>query len=43
MIDTDGYIRFERVDAVEETERGLLADAPRERLRVDVVRPTSCA
>ena len=25
MIDTDGYLRFERVDAVEETARGLLA------------------
>ena len=44
MIDTDRYLRFERVDAVEETARGLLAalarraPARRRRSRDDVVR-----
>ncbi|EWT00396.1 alpha-glucosidase [Intrasporangium oryzae NRRL B-24470] len=36
---TDHFIRFERVTAVEETRRGLLADVHGERLRVEVVRP----
>ena len=39
MIDTSGYRRFERVDHVEETGRGLLATLHGERLRIDVVRP----
>ncbi|CAA9499833.1 MAG: GH31 [uncultured Solirubrobacteraceae bacterium] len=39
MIDTARYLRFERVDAVEETARGLLADLHGEQLRVDLVRP----
>jgi alpha-glucosidase len=34
---TDHYVRVERVDAVEETARGVLATLGRERLRVDVV------
>jgi alpha-glucosidase len=34
---TDHYLRFERVDAVQRTPRGLLADLGREQLRVDVV------
>ena len=38
MIDTSGYRRFERVDAVEETERGLQAALHGERLRIEVVR-----
>ena len=38
MIDTGNYLRFERVDAVETTDRGLLAHVHGERLRVDVVR-----
>ena len=38
MIDTSGYRRFERVDHVEETDRGLLATLHGERLRIDVVR-----
>ena len=37
VIDTDRYLRFERVDAVEETARGLLATLHGERLRLDVV------
>ena len=38
MIDTSGYRRFERVDEVEETARGIEAALHGERLRVDVVR-----
>ena len=38
MIDTDGYICFERVDSVRGTERGVLAELHGEQLRVDVVR-----
>ena len=38
MIDTDGYIRFERVDSVRGTERGVLAELHGEQLRIDVVR-----
>jgi alpha-glucosidase len=38
MIDTDHYVRLERVRSVETTERGLLAEIDDERLRVDVVR-----
>src|SRR4029079_8426667 len=39
VIDTDPYLRLERVDAVEETARGLLATLHGERLRLDVVAP----
>jgi len=39
MIDTGQYVRFERVDAVRETPRGLLASLHGEELRVDLVRP----
>lgn len=38
MTETDTYRRFERVDGVEETPRGLLASLHGEQLRVDVVR-----
>jgi alpha-glucosidase len=38
VIDTGNYVRFERVDAVETTDRGLLAHVHGERMRVDVVR-----
>src|SRR5262245_37363149 len=38
MIDTDHYLRLERVHSVEATERGLLAEIDDELLRVDVVR-----
>lgn len=38
MIETDGYRRFERVDSVEETPTGLLAQAHGEQVRIDVVR-----
>ena len=38
MLPTDHFVRFERVDHVRETERGLLADLHGEQLRVDVVR-----
>jgi len=37
VLQTDHYIRFERVDSVEETPRGLLAGLHREQLRVDLV------
>ena len=43
VIETEHYLRFERVDAVEETDRGLLATLGGERLRIDVVPTTSCA
>jgi len=36
---TDHFIRFERVDSVEETASGLLARLHGEQLRVDAVRP----
>ena len=39
MLQTDHFIRFERVDEVTPTSRGLLADLHGEQLRVDVVRP----
>lgn len=39
MTDTGNYVRFERVDSVEETPHGLLARLHGEMLRVDVVRP----
>ena len=38
MLATDHFVRFERVDDVRETGRGLLADLHGEQLRVDVVR-----
>src|SRR4051794_26406212 len=37
-VDTSDYMPFERVDAVEETERGLLATLHGEQLRIDVCR-----
>ena len=37
MLQTDHFIRFERVDEVTETDRGLLAELHGEQLRVDVV------
>ena len=38
MIDTSQYVRFERVESVQETARGLQATLHGELLRVDVVR-----
>ena len=38
MIETDNYIRYERVDAVHDTATGVEAELHRERLRIDVVR-----
>ena len=38
MTQTDNYRRFERVDRVEETPTGLLAETHGEQLRVDVLR-----
>jgi len=38
MIDTDDYVRFERVDSVGESEHGLTAALHGERLRVELVR-----
>ena len=38
MIETDNYIRYERVDAVSDTATGVEAELHRERLRIDVVR-----
>jgi alpha-glucosidase len=38
MIETDHFLRFERVTSVEPAERGLVAELHGERLRVDVVR-----
>ncbi len=37
MIDTDGYLRFERVDSVRDTERGVLAQLHGEQLRIDLI------
>jgi alpha-glucosidase len=37
VLQTDHFVRFERVDAVRETSRGLVADVHGERFRVDVV------
>jgi alpha-glucosidase len=39
MLDTEDYVRFERVSSVAETEHGLLAELHGEQLRVDIVRP----
>ena len=39
MLQTDHFIRFERVDEVTQTPRGLVAELHGEQLRVDVVRP----
>jgi alpha-glucosidase len=39
MLETDHFIRFEKVAAVAETEHGLLAEVQTEKLRVDVIRP----
>ena len=38
MVETDNFVRFERVDSVEPTETGLLAHLHGEMLKVDVVR-----
>ncbi|MBA2561017.1 MAG: DUF4968 domain-containing protein [Propionibacteriales bacterium] len=38
MIETENYVRFERVDSTIETEHGLLAELHGERLRLDLVR-----
>lgn len=38
MVETSGLLRFERVDWVEETERGLLARLHGETLRLDLLR-----
>jgi alpha-glucosidase len=38
VIDTAGYLRFERVTSVTQTERGLLAEVQGELLRIDLVR-----
>jgi alpha-glucosidase len=38
VIETDNYVRFERVTSVDETERGLLAELHGEHLRIDLVR-----
>jgi len=39
MINTDHYIRCERVDSVTQTPTGILAELHGEQLRIDVVRP----
>ena len=38
MIETDNYVRYERVDAVADTATGVEAELHGERLRIDVVR-----
>ena len=38
MINTDNYIRWERVDSVNRTATGILAELHREQLRIDVIR-----
>ena len=38
MLETDHFIRFERVASVEETAHGLLAEVDAERMRIEVVR-----
>src|SRR3954464_280587 len=38
VIETGNYLRFDRVDAVSETARGLLAELHGEQLRIDLVR-----
>ena len=38
MINTDNYIRWERVDSVHQTATGILAELHREQLRIDVIR-----
>src|SRR6478735_6713704 len=40
MLDTDHFVRFDRVSAVRQTPTGLIADVETERLRIDVVSPT---
>jgi alpha-glucosidase len=39
VLDTDHFIRFERVHSVSETAHGVVAEVETERLRVDVVAP----
>jgi alpha-glucosidase len=38
MVETGQFVRFERVESVEQTERGLLATLHGEKLRLDLVR-----
>ena len=38
MLETDHYVRFERVSSVGETDRGLLAELHDEQLRIDLIR-----
>ncbi len=38
MIDTGHYLRFARVESVEQTDRGVLAELHGEQLRIDLVR-----
>lgn len=38
MVDISRYVRFERVDRVSPTDRGLTAELHGERLRIEVVR-----
>jgi alpha-glucosidase len=37
VLDTDHYVRFDRVDSAEVTDRGLMAELHGERLRIDLV------
>jgi alpha-glucosidase len=39
MLQTDNYLRFEHVTAVEATPRGLVAEVGGEQLRIDLIRP----
>jgi alpha-glucosidase len=38
VLETDHYVRFERVSSVGETDRGLLAELHDEQLRIDLIR-----
>ena len=38
MLETDHYVRFERVSSVGETDHGLLAELHDEQLRIDLIR-----
>lgn len=38
MLETDNYVRFERVSSVAEADRGLLAELHDEQLRIDLIR-----
>ena len=39
MLETNHYVRFDRVDSVDETDRGLCAKLHDEQLRIDLVSP----